>query len=139
MLATLTTLDILALPFGLALAWAFIIYARWFGARELQVLASGLVSAALIYVIAAAVQGATDVLVIELVGAAVFGVFAALGLRKASVWLAIGWVLHVGWDLAAQFADEPVLPLWYAIACLAFDLVVAAAIVRRPVPAEPSK
>jgi hypothetical protein len=49
------------------------------------------------------------------------------------VWLAVGWALHVGWDLAAQLTDEPLLPLWYAIACLAFDLVVAAAILRMPI------
>jgi hypothetical protein len=123
-------LDILAFPLGLALGLAYVAYARRFGARELQVLASGLVIAALIYVIAALVQGATEVVLIELAGAGGFAILAALGLRKASVWLAIGWVLHVGWDLAAQLADEPVLPLWYAIACLAFDLVVAAAILR---------
>jgi hypothetical protein len=123
-------LDILALPLGLALAWAYVIYARRFGARALQVLASGLVIAALIYVIAALVQGATEVVLLELAGAVVFGLFAVLGLRKASVWLAIGWALHVGWDLAMQLADDPVLPRWYAIACLAFDLVVAAAILR---------
>jgi hypothetical protein len=127
---SLTLLDVLALPFGFASAWAYVAYARRFGDRELQVLASGLVLAALIYVIAALVQGATEVVLLELAGAAVFGLFAALGLRKASVWLAIGWALHVGWDLAAQLADEPVLPLWYAITCLAFDVVVAAAILR---------
>jgi hypothetical protein len=129
--AAVSVLDILALPLGLASAWAYVLYARRFGDRELQVLASGLVIAALIYVVAALVQGATEVVLLELAGAAVFGLFAALGLRKASVWLAVGWALHVGWDLAAQLADEPVLPLWYAIACLAFDLVVAAAIVRK--------
>jgi hypothetical protein len=127
---SLTVLDVLAMPLGLALALAYLAYARWFGARELQVLASGLVFAALIYVIAAVVSGATEVVLLELVGAAVFGIFAALGLRRASWWLAIGWVLHVGWGLAAQLAEDPVLPLWYAIACLAFDLVVAAAIMR---------
>ena len=127
----MSTLDILALPRGLATAWGYVVYARRFGERELQVLASGLVIAALVYVIAALTRGATEVVIRELVGAAIFGVFAALGLRRASVWLAIGWALHVGWDLAAQLADEPVLPRWYAIACLAFDLVVAAAILRR--------
>jgi hypothetical protein len=125
-----SVLDILALPLGLVSAWGYVVYARRFGERELQVLASGLVIAALIYVIAALVAGATEVVLLELAGVAVFGLFAALGLRKASVWLAVGWALHVIWDLAAQLADEPVLPLWYAIACLAFDLVVAAAIVR---------
>jgi hypothetical protein len=106
---SLTLLDVLALPFGFASAWAYVAYARRLGDRELQVLASGLVLAALVYVIAALVQGATEVVLLELAGAAVFGLFAALGLRKASVWLAIGW---------------------YAITCLAFDVVVAAAILR---------
>jgi hypothetical protein len=127
----LNVLDMLALPLGLVSAWAYVAYARRFGARELQVLASGLVIAALIYVVAAMVQGATELVLLELAGAVVFAFFAVLGMRKASMWLAVGWALHVGWDLAAQLADEPVLPLWYAIACLAFDLVVAAAIVRR--------
>lgn len=126
-----STLDILALPLGLATAWGYVAYARRFRDRELQVLASGLVIAALVYVVAALTRGATEVVIRELVGAAVFGLFAVLGLRRASVWLAIGWTLHVGWDLAAQLVDAPVLPRWYAIACLAFDLVVAAAILRR--------
>jgi hypothetical protein len=127
---SLTIFDLLALPLGLASAWAYVAYARRFGERELQVLASGLVIAALIYVVAALVAGATEVVLLELAGAAVFGLLAVLGLRRASWWLAVGWALHVGWDLAAQLADQPVLPLWYAIACLAFDLVVAAAILR---------
>jgi hypothetical protein len=133
MMDKLTMLDIIALPVGLASAWAYVAYARRFGDRQLQVLASGLVVAALIYVVAALVQGATAVVMLELVGAAVFGLFAALGLRRASWWLAVGWALHVVWDLAAQLADEPVLPLWYAITCLAFDLVVATAILRIPI------
>jgi hypothetical protein len=133
MMDSLTMLDVIALPAGLASAWAYVAYARRFGDRQLQVLASGLVAAALIYVVAALVSGATEVVLLEIVGAAVFGLLAALGLRRASWWLAVGWALHVVWDLAAQLADEPVLPLWYAITCLAFDLVVATAILRIPI------
>ena len=133
----MTWLELVAFPFGLVCAWAFIAHARRFGSKRLHVLASGLVIAALIYVVAAIVRGAALVVLAELAGALVFGLFAGLGLRRAKRWLAIGWALHVAWDLAAQLADEPVLPLWYAIACLAFDLLVAWVILRDPGP-EPS-
>ena len=133
----MTWLELAAFPLGLALAWAFIAHARRFGTKRLHVLASGLVIAALIYVVAALVRGAGLTILAELGGAAIFGLLAGLGLRRAKIWLALGWALHVAWDFAAQLADEPVLPLWYAIACLAFDLLVAAAILREPAP-EPS-
>jgi hypothetical protein len=53
-----------------------------------------------------------------------------LGVRGSHWWLVAGWALHPIWDIAlhyigpgAAFAPAP-----YALACLGFDLVVAAAI-----------
>ena len=129
----MTWFEILSLPLGLALGWGYVLYARRFGARELQVLASGLIIAALIYVVTALWTGAgVQAVVIEVAGTAVFSVFAFRGLRRASAWLAFGWALHAGWDLAGQLASDPVMPLWYAIACLGFDVIVAGAILREP-------
>jgi hypothetical protein len=74
-----------------------------------------------------------DGLVTESLGVGIYGVFALLGLRYSSGWLAFGWALHLVWDAgfhslggAAAF-----VPMWYAVMCIGFDLVVAASILER--------
>lgn len=124
-------LEIAALPLGLTSAWGYVRFSRRFGARQVVVLAGGLVCAALIYVAAALVVGTAQAVLLELAGLAPFGMLATLGVRRAPAWLAAGWALRVAWDLAAQAAADPVLPLRYAIACLGFDAVIATAIVQQ--------
>jgi hypothetical protein len=57
----------------------------------------------------------------------------ALGLRGSPMWLAAGWALHPVWDIALHYfgPGRAVAPETYAIACLSYDLLVAAYPSRR--------
>ena len=111
-------------------AWSL---SRWI--REVvgrALLAVVLCGAALMYVYFAARAGeSAGWLTAELFGVAAFGGLGLLGLLRSPIWLAVGWALHPAWDLVLHyfgpghaFAPEP-----YAVACLSFDLLVAAYIV----------
>jgi hypothetical protein len=117
---------------GAALAVPLVLYARS-RRREDVIYALGLVVAALVYVGFALAAGAgTAVLIAELVGVALFGAVAWLGVRRTALWLAAGWALHVGWDLLLHPLSGPgYAPAWYVRACIGFDLVVAAWIALR--------
>lgn len=95
--------------------------------------ALGLVVAAVIYVLFAIFSGAPVWLGIELGGVALFGALAWMGLRFSAAWLAIGWLVHPLWDGGLHLSGPGlgVAPLWYVLACLSFDLLVAAAIFVR--------
>ena len=124
-------LEIAAAPAGVALAAVWVALAhRFAGKHEVPYLASGLIVAALIYVVAALVRGSGLAIAIEVAGATAYTIVAVLGLRRAAVLVAVGWFAHIAWDLAGQLAEDPVLPLWYALACLGFDATVAAWILR---------
>jgi len=53
---------------------------------------------------------------------------ALLGLRGSPYWLAAGWALHPLWDVGLHYIGpgHSFAPMTYAIACISFDLVVAA-------------
>jgi hypothetical protein len=111
---------------GAVLGALFAIFARMRKGAELRVLMLGLVVAALIYVALALVSDERRWLVTEMVGVALFGGLAWLGLRSSSWWLALGWVGHVGWDVGLHLdRAQPVVGAWYPLLCVGFDLVVA--------------
>jgi hypothetical protein len=64
----------------------------------------------------------------ELVGVAIFGGMALLGLRDSIWWIVAGWALHPLWDVGLHYLGpgRPFAPATYTIACLSFDLLVAA-------------
>jgi hypothetical protein len=101
--------------------------------------AVGLVVAALTYVAFAAAGGAgAPWLAAEVAGVALFGGAAWVGLRGSPVVLAVGWAVHVAWDvlLHLEGAGATYTPSWYPWLCASFDLVVAGAVlvsVRRRV------
>ena len=68
---------------------------------------------------------------LELVGIAVYTTMGALGLRGSPMWLAAGWALHPVWDIALHYVGpgHAFAPETYTIACLSYDLLVAAYIV----------
>jgi hypothetical protein len=68
---------------------------------------------------------------IELAHVVVFGTMALLGLRGSPWWLVAGWALHPLWDVVLHYLGpgRSFAPMTYAIACVSFDLVVAAYIV----------
>ncbi|HEY7482780.1 MAG TPA: DUF6010 family protein [Gemmatimonadales bacterium] len=99
--------------------------------RELRLLALGLVSAAVIYLGLALVNGNARWLALEAAGVAGFGVVAWLGLRISPWLLALGWTAHVFWDVAFH-VDQPqtLIGAWYPLGCVGFDLIVAGALLR---------
>ncbi|HYG81368.1 MAG TPA: DUF6010 family protein, partial [Pyrinomonadaceae bacterium] len=67
-------------------------------------------------------------LLVELAHCVLFGAMALRGLRGSPYWLAAGWALHPVWDFALHYVGpgNSFAPWPYAIACISFDLIVAA-------------
>lgn len=112
----------------------------WFAitrtANSQRIFAVGLMVAALIYVgLALLNPAARPYLPLELVGFGIYTVAAILSWRGSRWWLVAGWGLHPVWDLLVHYAAttgaEVVVPYWYAVACLSFDIIVAFAIAQR--------
>jgi hypothetical protein len=94
-------------------------------------LAFVLVVAAVLYIVFAAVAGeSVGWLTAEAAGVALYGTAAVLGVRGSYWWLVAGWALHPVWDIALHYVGPGAAfaPTSYTVACLGFDLVVAAAI-----------
>ncbi|MEW8030043.1 MAG: DUF6010 family protein [Candidatus Thiodiazotropha sp.] len=127
----MTLNDATWLVLGLALGIALILYARNRGRSEKTILAIGLIVAALIYVGFALIWGDATWFFIELAGVPVYGMFYWLSVRFSFLWLAIGWVAHPVWDIFLHLKGPGhiVAPEWYAVACISFDILVAAYIV----------
>lgn len=116
----------------------------WFAHRSrtgwYRVLGLGLIVAAAIYVgFALRADDAARWLGVEAIGLLSFGAMGWLGLSGRAWWLVAGWGLHPLWDVPLHYsgAGAGIAPDWYAIACLSFDLVVAAYVAARtrwPVP-----
>ena len=86
----------------------------------------GLVIAALIYVVFALVGQNMEWVKIEIAGVLLYGTFAWLAYKRSVIFLAIGWALHVFWDLWIHPNGHPgYVPDWYPNTCLGFDLVIA--------------
>ena len=64
----------------------------------------------------------------EVVGVAIFGGMGLVGLFNSTWWIAAGWALHPLWDVGLHFVGpgRSFAPETYMIACLSFDLLVAA-------------
>jgi hypothetical protein len=65
---------------------------------------------------------------VELVGVAIFGAMALLGLRGSLWWIVAAWALHPLWDVVLHYLGpgRSFAPETYTIACLSFDWLVAA-------------
>lgn len=89
-------------------------------------MAIGLIVAALIYVGFAFVWGNVQWIIIEAVGVPIYGGMAWLGLKRSPIWLGVGWLLHMPWDLFVHYIGPGfhVAPEWYMFACFSFDLIV---------------
>jgi hypothetical protein len=100
---------------------------------EQTVLAASLVVTALIYLVFGLAGGASlSWLKAEALGLGIYGIFALLGLRYSLWWLALGWAIHPAWDAGLHLLSRAAefVPREYAIACIGFDLVVAASILE---------
>ncbi len=99
----------------------------------IKLLGRSLVAAAMIYVGFALAWGDNTWLVIEISGIIVYGLFYALSIKYNAIWLAFGWLLHPVWDVILHLfgPGTHVVPSWYAVACVSFDITVAAYIFYR--------
>ena len=121
-------MNIFWILFGLVSAISFIALARIRPSQELLFLTVGLVVAALIYVGFAIGGGQSKLwIAIEVAGVGVYGLLALLGLLYSNWWLMLGWMAHPLWDIGLHILNKGAAftPVWYAIACVSFDLVVA--------------
>ena len=114
---------------------------RWLGSRAVKFerawLAAFLVGMPLVYVMgrfAARDHAASSWIWVELLGLALFAVFAALGLKNSPWLLAIGITGHgFAWD-SWHYKNSVYIPDWYAVACPLVDLALGAYVAAR-VPA----
>jgi len=125
------------LAVGLVLGTVYVTYARSRGHSEKRVFGSGLVIVALIYVAFAFL--APDPMpwaVVEGLGVVLFGLLGFMGIRGSGWWLLVGWAIHPAWDIGLHSLGPGAsfVPAWYAIACVAFDLLVAAYIAYAILP-----
>lgn len=87
------------------------------------------VAAALYVVFAVRAGESTLWIASELVGVAIFGGMGLVGLFGATMWWVVaGWALHPLWDVGLHYLGpgRAFAPETYTIACLSFDLLVAA-------------
>lgn len=96
-----------------------------------SVFANALLVASFIYVAFAMAAFDDRWLFIEILGLLLFAGMVFIGSRRSYVWLVIGWLAHTVWDVALHIAiDVHFVPLWYPVACIPFDVVVALSIRR---------
>ena len=122
---------------GLVLALLSIASIRWQGRRfapndphrfELVSWAIYLSLAAAIYVVFALREAGW--MRLELAGLVGYSALAWYGVRRPRL-LALGWLLHAGWDAILHAgAPEALVPGWYRWACLGFDFVAAIHLAR---------
>jgi hypothetical protein len=118
---------VLEIAIGLFGAVGLIVFARQGSTRrEVFVYTIGLVIAALVYVVFAALRGGPKDFGVEALGFMAFSLVAALGWRLSPLVIGAGWLLHVAWDVllhpvaAGGYASD-----WYPVVCIGFDLLLA--------------
>ena len=98
-----------------------------------KVLGLSLVVAAVLYIAFAIIWGSSTWLVIEIMGVPAYGVFYYLSKKYTCIWLSAGWFLHPVWDVLLHLngPGSHVVPGWYSLACVSFDVAVAVYILYR--------
>jgi len=113
---------------GVSLVAAFVLLVRTVGRRHAVPLHAGmLLVAPLVYVWFSTRAGDWSGLGIELIGTAIFGAAAFLGLCRSSARiLGVGWLLHPLWDVALHTVTSGAAytPEGYVVACIGFDLLL---------------
>ncbi|HYC31336.1 MAG TPA: DUF6010 family protein [Gemmatimonadales bacterium] len=116
---------------GIVLAFGFLWWARRQPDGGSWLYAVGLVVTALIYVGFAVIGGAdARSLGLEALGMLLYCAVAWAGYRRSAAVLALGWALHILWDVALHLEGPGAAytPGWYPWGCVSFDLVVAGAV-----------
>lgn len=123
-----------ALAAGILLAGPLIALANRAKSRWRRPYAIGLLVAAVLYVVfAVAGRAQGSWLALEASGVLLFGGAAWLGYRRLPIVLALGWVVHVLWDVLLHVRGTGAVytPDWYPWVCVSFDLVIAGAVLIR--------
>lgn len=96
--------------------------------RGLDLLAVGLAVVGAVYLGSALNDGRLQLQLLEGGVAVVFLVLALVGLWYSPLVLAAGWLLHAVWDSFhhPHPVGAPIAAHWYPLACLSFDVLVAA-------------
>jgi hypothetical protein len=124
-------ITVIALIVGIILATPFLLWTRAQPDAGMRLYAVGLGVTALIYFVFALFGAAGGrSLVLEAAGVLLYGAAAWLGFRVSAAVLALGWAMHVVWDVALhlQGAGAGYTPFWYPWGCVSFDLMVAGAV-----------
>jgi len=119
---------------GILLSIPLILYCNSLKGKALiHILGTSLLIAAVIYIGFAIVWGDSTWIVIESLGLLGYGFFYWLAIRYSLLWIAIGWAAHPIWDIALHLngAGAHVVPEWYAIFCVSFDISIAVYILYR--------
>lgn len=118
---------LLLLVLGWSLALLFINVARLNPVMEKNVLAAGLVVAAIVYLVLASFTGSQAWIALESAGLLGYGLAAVLGALVSPWWLAAGWLAHPVWDIYFHWLGSGALfvPGAYVIICLSFDVMIA--------------
>jgi hypothetical protein len=122
---------LIALIVGIILGFAFLLWTRKQPDAGRRLYVIGLAVTALIYVVFALIgRAGARSLALEALGVLLYGAVAWVGFRKSAVLLALGWAMHVVWDVSLhlQGAGAEYTPDWYPWSCVSFDLMVAGAV-----------
>ena len=119
------------LVIGAVLGAAFVLTAFLRRRRTRPWLVVGLIVVALAYVWFARERPAW--LLVELAGVGVYGAVSWAGLRGSPWWIVAAWALHPVWDIVLHYVGpgRAFAPVWYAVPCVSFDLVVAVYVAYR--------
>ena len=116
---------------GMILAITSVFIVAWlFPKKDHAFWRMGLLIAALIYVGFAVFGQSWGHLPMELIGVVLYGAFVWLSKKYELYWLALGWGLHICWDIFLHTGTGTAfVPHWYPGICLGFDIVIAVYIV----------
>ena len=85
-----------------------------------------LLAAVLVYVLLALFSSNPVFIAVEIIGLLLFLFLIGLGYRYTLWFVAMGWILHVLWDVGLYPAQTaPYVPQWYAWLCVGFDVAMA--------------
>ena len=112
---------------GIALAVSLLYATKQLNQKsKLAISVLALLIAVAVYVLLALLTGNPVFIAIEMVGLMLFLFLIWLGSYYSLWFIALGWLLHVLWDLGLQPAQTaPYIPQWYALLCVGFDIVMA--------------
>lgn len=118
---------------GLLLAAGVIIFSALVGLdRERSFYATAMIVVASYYPLFAVMGGSRHALMVEIIAASVFCVFAALGFKRSLWLLAAALVGHGVFDFARRgIIETPGVPPWWPGFCGAFDVVFGGWLVVR--------